>query len=92
MKYDLSGKIVSLEWDVTYQYIGERYDTNFSTYPSQQVRLGDSSLRDLAVSYPLTSTLIIRGRIASLFDKDYETVYGYAIAGREYTLSGSYTF
>ncbi|WP_438821947.1 hypothetical protein, partial [Escherichia coli] len=23
---------------------------------------------------------------------DYETVYGYQTAGREYTLSGSYTF
>jgi len=44
------------------------------------------------VSYPITSQLTVRGKIANLFDKDYETVYGYATAGREYTLSGSYTF
>ncbi|HHU9581767.1 TPA: hypothetical protein ACUKOW_004929, partial [Escherichia coli] len=39
-----------------------------------------------------TSHLTVRGKIANLFDKDYETVYGYQTAGREYTLSGSYTF
>ncbi|WP_149449602.1 TonB-dependent receptor, partial [Escherichia coli] len=47
---------------------------------------------DLAVAYPVTSHLTVRGKIANLFDKDYETVYGYQTAGREYTLSGSYTF
>ncbi|WP_439898570.1 hypothetical protein, partial [Klebsiella pneumoniae] len=26
------------------------------------------------------------------FDKDYETAYGYATPGREYYLTGSYTF
>ncbi|MFK3751812.1 hypothetical protein, partial [Escherichia coli] len=26
------------------------------------------------------------------FNKDYETGYGYQAAGREYILSGSYTF
>ncbi|MCO9667038.1 hypothetical protein KU406_23335, partial [Salmonella enterica subsp. enterica serovar Montevideo] len=41
---------------------------------------------------PVTSHLTVRGKIANLFDKDYETVYGYQTAGREYTLSGSYTF
>ena len=53
---------------------------------------GGVSLWDVAVSYPVTSHLTVRGKIANLFDKDYETVYGYQTAGREYTLSGSYTF
>ncbi|WP_163593731.1 TonB-dependent receptor, partial [Klebsiella variicola] len=38
------------------------------------------------------SHLTVRGRIANLFDKDYETAYGYATPGREYYLTGSYTF
>ncbi|BDY91525.1 Vitamin B12 transporter btuB precursor [Shigella sonnei] len=54
--------------------------------------MGGVSLWDLAVAYPVTSHLTVRGKIANLFDKDYETVYGYQTAGREYTLSGSYTF
>nr|WP_118998285.1 TonB-dependent receptor plug domain-containing protein [Salmonella enterica] len=54
--------------------------------------IGGVSLWDLTVAYPVTSHLTVRGKIANLFDKDYETVYGYQTAGREYTLSGSYTF
>ena len=92
VKYDLSGEISDFGWDVTYQYIGEREDTNFNTFPSEKVKLGGVSLWDVAVSYPVTSRLTVRGKIANLFDKDYETVYGYQTAGREYNLSGSYTF
>ena len=47
---------------------------------------------DLSASYPVTSHLTVRGRIANLFDKDYETAYGYPTAGREYYLSGTYSF
>ncbi len=88
MKYDLSGEVSDFGWDVTYQYIGERDDTNFNAIPSEKVKLGGVSLWDVAVSYPVTSHLTVRGKIANLFDKDYETAYGYATAGREYTLSG----
>ena len=61
------------------------------TQPPESVKLGGVSLWDLAVSYPVTSHLTVRGKIANLFDKDYETVYGYKLV-TEYTLSGSYTF
>ena len=77
---------------MTYQYIGERYDTDFDASPSRDIKLGGVSLWDVTLSYPVTSSLTVRGKIANLFDKDYETVYGYQSAGREYTLSGSYTF
>lgn len=90
VKYDLSGQVYDLGWDVTYQYIGKRYDYDYDN--SRDVKMGGISLWDIAVSYPLTSHLTVRGKIANLFDKDYETVYGYQTAGREYTLSGSYTF
>ena len=92
VKYNLSGQVYELGWDVTYQYIGERYDTDFDASPSRDIKLGGVSLWDVTLSYPVTSSLTVRGKIANLFDKDYETVYGYQSAGREYTLSGSYTF
>jgi outer membrane cobalamin receptor len=47
---------------------------------------------DVSAAYPITDHLTVRGKIANLFDKDYETAYGYQTAGREYYLSGSYTF
>lgn len=92
VKYELDWQWYHFDWVVTYQYLGERYDKDYSTYPEQSVKLGGVSLWDLAVSYPVTSHLTVRGRIANLFDKDYETAYGYATPGREYYLTGSYTF
>lgn len=90
VKYELSGEVYELGWDVTYQYIGERYDYDYDS--TRKVKMGGLSVWDIGLSYPVTSHLTVRGKIANLFDKDYETVYGYQTAGREYTLSGSYTF
>ncbi|EAQ7978993.1 TonB-dependent vitamin B12 receptor BtuB [Salmonella enterica] len=90
VKYELTGQIFELGWNVMYQYLGERYDKDLDN--NRDVKMGGLSLWDIGVSYPLTSHLTVRGKIANLFDKDYETVYGYQTAGREYTLSGSYTF
>ncbi|EDQ2288009.1 TonB-dependent vitamin B12 receptor BtuB [Salmonella enterica subsp. arizonae] len=90
VKYELTGQIFEFGWNVMYQYLGERYDKDFDN--NRDVKMGGLSLWDIGVSYPVTSHLTVRGKIANLFDKDYETVYGYQTAGREYTLSGSYTF
>lgn len=97
VKYQLDWQVQDLDWSLTYQYLGSRYDKDYGVYiPAlddyQTVKLGGVSLWDLAVSYPVTSHLTVRGRIANLFDKEYETAYGYQTAGREYYLSGSYTF
>ncbi len=90
VKYELTGQVADLGWNVMYQYLGERYDNDYDN--SRDVKMGGVSLWDIGLSYPVTSHLTVRGKIANLFDKDYETVYGYQTAGREYTLSGSYTF
>ncbi|WP_354692341.1 TonB-dependent vitamin B12 receptor BtuB [Phytobacter sp. RSE-02] len=94
VKYELTGQIYDLGWNVAYQYLGQRYDNAYdaTTYTSHPVKLGGVSVWDIGLSYPMTSHLTVRGKIANLFDKDYETAYGYQTAGREYTLSGSYTF
>lgn len=91
-KYQLNWVMYDFDIDVSYQYFGKRFDNNTSIYNTEQRRLPSYSTVDLAVSYPVTSHLTVRGRIANLFDKDYETAYGYATPGREYYLTGSYTF
>lgn len=90
VKYQLNWQVEQLDWNLAYHYLGIRHDTDYST--SQPVKMGGVSLWDVAVSYPVTSHLTIRGKIANLFDKDYETAYGYQTPGREYYLSGGYTF
>ena len=93
VKYQLDWTIYDFDWSVTYHYLGDRYDNDYNhSYTPQRVKLGGVSLWDLAVSYPVTSQLTVRGRIANLFDKDYETVYGYQTPGTEYYLSASYSF
>lgn len=94
VKYQLDWQVWDLDWNLAYRYLGARYDVAYDpdTFTSQRVQMGGVSLWDVAVSYPVTSHLTVRGRIANLFDKDYETVYGYQTPGREYYLSGSYTF
>jgi vitamin B12 transporter len=90
VKYELDWQIEQIDWAVTYHYLGERYDEDYNS--GNTVKLGGVSLWDVAASYPVTSHLTVRARIANLFNQDYETVYGYATPGREYFLSGSYTF
>ncbi|MBJ3815242.1 TonB-dependent vitamin B12 receptor BtuB [Shimwellia pseudoproteus] len=91
-KYQLDWTMFDVDMDVAWQYYGKRYDNNTSQYNPQQQVLPSYSTVDISASYPVTSHLTVRGKIANLFDKDYETVYGYQTAGREYFLSGSYTF
>lgn len=92
VKYQLDWTLYNVDWSVNWQYLGRRYDNDFSTGSARRIKLGGVSLWDLALAYPVTSHLTVRGRIANLFDKDYETVYGYQTPGREYYLSGSYSF
>ena len=91
-KYQVGVNVHDVDVDVIYQYFGKRYDNNTSEYFATQRRLPAYSTVDFAVSYPVTSHLTVRGRIANLFDKDYETAYGYQTPGREYYLNGSYNF
>lgn len=90
VKYQLDWQVASIDWSLNYHYLGKRYDTNYNT--EEYVRMGGVSLWDIAASYPLTPHLTVRGRIANLFDKEYETAYGYQTAGREFYLTGTYSF
>ena len=90
VKYQLDWQVAQIDWSVNYRYLGQRYDTDYNS--NETVKLGGVSLWDIAASYPLTPHLTVRGRIANLFDKDYETAYGYQTAGREFYLTGTYSF
>lgn len=84
-KYMLDFEVMRMQFNIAYQYVGKRADVSNQTLPSY-------SLWDLAASYPITQSLTARGRIANLFDKKYETAYGYPAAERAYYLTLSYDF
>ncbi|HBN7237789.1 TPA: TonB-dependent vitamin B12 receptor BtuB [Escherichia coli] len=92
VKYQLDGQLYGFDWGITYQYLGARYDQDYSSWPYKTVKMGGVSLWDFTVAYPITTHLEARGKIANLFDKNYETAFGYQMAGREYLLSVRYDF
>ncbi|MDX7986468.1 TonB-dependent vitamin B12 receptor BtuB [Xenorhabdus sp. 12] len=92
VKYQLDWEAFNVDWGITYQYIGQRYDQDFNVYPPKRMKVGGVSLWDINASYPITNRLTIHAKIANLFDKNYETAYGYRTPGREYYLTGSYNF
>lgn len=71
--------------DLSYLYQGKRYDD-----AANATRLSSYSLFDLAASYFVTDSLTVRGRVANLFDKDYETVSNYQAPERAFYLNASY--
>ncbi|MBK5074873.1 TonB-dependent vitamin B12 receptor BtuB [Budviciaceae bacterium CWB-B4] len=91
-KYQIDWNMLGLDMDVSYQYYGKRYDNNTSEYANEQKRLSSYSTVDLSAAYPVTEQLTVRGRVANLFDKEYETASNYETAGREYYLTATYTF
>lgn len=91
-KYQIDWNMFGLDMDVSYQYYGKRYNNNTSAYSSEQVRLSSYSTVDISAAYPITENFTVRGKVTNLFDKEYETVYGYETAEREYYLTASYTF
>jgi vitamin B12 transporter len=62
------------QWGGRVRYSGARDDAPF--------RLGGYAVADLTAGYKVSKELRLFGRIENLFDRDYETVYGYRQAGR----------
>jgi vitamin B12 transporter len=91
VKYQLDWTMFDVDMDVSWQYSASATITTRLSTIIRSAFCRYSTL-DVSAAYPITDHLTVRGKIANLFDKDYETVYGYQTAGREYTLSGSYTF
>ena len=64
-------------------YTGKQFDRFFDpeTFVSETVTLSSYTVVDLAGSWRLTESLELVGRVANLFDEDYEEVLGYSRPG-----------
>lgn len=63
-------------------YTGIREDINFDTFPFERINLGDFTLVNFSTSYKLNDLFSLTGRVHNLFDKNYEEIFGYNVAGR----------
>ncbi|WP_434341432.1 TonB-dependent receptor domain-containing protein [Motilimonas cestriensis] len=86
-KWNLNYRYQDLQFDVTTLYQGDSYDNAANTN-----KLKGYFLADLATSYYFSNGLVLRGRIANLFDKEYEVKKNYNTAERSYYVTGSYRF
>lgn len=69
------------EAGLSYLYVGERDDIDFSTWPSSQVTLPGYSLLNAFLSCSLSSGIQLIARLDNIFDEQYETVLGYGTPG-----------
>ena len=58
-------------------YSGPRMDKNYSAYPATAAVLGSYTTVDLTASGAITAQWSWNARVQNLFDKKYQTVYGY---------------
>lgn len=61
-------------------YTGSRPDRDFAA--GRDVQQGAYWLANLTARYQLAKDVTVHGRIENLFDKNYQTAYGYSQAGR----------
>ncbi|MEM8999297.1 MAG: TonB-dependent receptor [Bacteroidota bacterium] len=70
---------------LTYQYVGNRMDTDFSTF--QNIELDAYTLVDLYVGHRFKNDkLKLFANITNIFDEEYEEIIGYSTRGRNYSL------
>ncbi len=75
------------KWDAatSWMFQGERFADDDNT-----IEMGGYSLWDISAGYHLLPQLRLGGRIDNLFDKDYQTAYGYETPSRSYYLNFAY--
>ncbi|MDW3096248.1 MAG: TonB-dependent receptor [Gammaproteobacteria bacterium] len=62
-------------------YTDDQFDSDFSTFPSARVELGDYTLVNISGEYQINNWLTLQGRIENLFNKDYQNIFGYETPG-----------
>jgi vitamin B12 transporter len=71
---------------ITTTYVGKRPDMDFSQFPSPRITLPSYVTVDLSANVSVLQmpnyTVALTGRIANLFDKDYQDVYNFPAPGR----------
>ena len=62
-------------------YLGPRYDVNFSSYPPSTVKLQSALVANISVLYDLNQKAELLLQISNLFNARYELIYGYGMPG-----------
>ncbi len=81
LHFDLSYNRGSLSLAAELNYIGSRFDVNYSAYPAETVKLKPVAIANLLLNYELNKTLSVFLHLQNLLNARYELIYGYASPG-----------
>ena len=73
-----------LSFNVNGTYIGSRADQDFSTWPSTDVETGNYFVANTKIGYQVDKTWNVYIKANNLLNRYYQSVYGYATAGRSF--------
>ncbi|WP_052433552.1 TonB-dependent receptor plug domain-containing protein [Sulfurospirillum arsenophilum] len=76
--------IKKLAWNVSGTYVGSRADQDFSSTPARNVETGNYFVANTKVSYHIDPTWDVYVKVNNIFDRYYQTAYGFASAERSY--------
>ena len=74
------------------QYIGDRIDDNFSTFPATKVSTGNYTVWNMNFGTKIMNEIDLTIHAKNIFDKEYQSVYGYATEGRSAYAKIKYSF
>lgn len=74
------------------QYIGDRKDSDFNSFPASEVSTGNYTLWNLNFGTNIMEDVDVSIHAKNIFDKDYQSVYGYATEGRSFYANLKYSF
>lgn len=70
-------EFASVLYGAAVHYSGPRWDYNYNAYPAQRLTLGSYTTVDLTASGAVSKDWSWNARVQNLFNKKYQTVYGY---------------
>ena len=77
---------------LNFQYVGDRNDTDFRLWPSENVSLSAYSLLDFSVNHKLNDNVQLFFDVTNILNEDYQEVLGFSTLGRNYKLGLQFNF
>lgn len=84
--------IEKLSTMLTVQYIGDRLDMDYNAYTAALKDTGNYTLWNISAVYEINPALSLDVYLKNMFDKDYQSVYGYNSEGRTLEAKLTYKF
>jgi vitamin B12 transporter len=84
--------IEKLHLGIGLNYVGQRDDLDYNTYPYTPIQTGKYTLINTVVNYDIDKNLKTYLKVDNLTDKLYQEVYGYGTIGRTFYVGLNATF